>query len=948
MDDGTMEDSQATNEGSLSHSDDGSINNNNGQHNNGQHINGQHNGNSSDCNDVDSRDSILPPNMALAKTNPVLCGAAKRKAKSIDSSAAQIQQQNLLMMVAQQQGQLQQSLQHPGLPRALQEMMQQHTMAMQQQQDYQTLSEQLQLNIMQQAQMIKDSSSGKGLKPSHSSQSFQTLLLQHQQLMQQMQLFQRPFALAASMLPHLGLHQGMMSPADIQQMWKDEPMASGLDDIKAVNGMSPATTCHSSNSYTNSYSNSYSNSNGLSSKRTSPSYHNGDMNVFNNIKSETNAVATNSSSSLSSSSKDHLSNGTSPSPTHPLYVNNCCKWPNCDAHITEFNEFIRHLNTEHQLDDRSTAQSRVQMEVVSSLESQLAFQKKVLKAMTDHLCQQTTAAPPQPSHPQPQPTTIPSPFSSSMSVTSSQLSPKSHDMKHNIAISSLMSKPSMINPFTGTFLPPVSMVPSPIMHRPPPMVSTPVTHHTSSSLPPTPSSGGGSSRGGGDGGGPVRRRVSDKCNLPISAEIQRNREFYKNTDVRPPFTYASLIRQAIIESPHRQLTLNEIYQWFQNTFAYFRRNEATWKNAIRTNLSLHRCFVRYEDDFGSFWMVDDFEYICRRQFSRGRPSSMKTPTMSDTSPYNETLIRAAMSDVGFMKHNLMPDQESAQDLSMKSSSHDPFGRFDEMMMIKQEVHENYSDLDLSTSQNMPSSRHHSPSPQHPDIHDPQGIEVKGGQMVMVPDLMDHYDSREDLDADEEEERRIEEERRMEEEERRLEEEERRMELAERDPQRHVERGESRYSEDDEHAETEAERELRAVQEKLEREQAEDMKRERSALTNGYRSRPDNGLQQGYGSMPFSPLNSSEHEHHFHSRATAEEVRSQDLGGVSQDSPFYSSGKQLQRSAETEEVEDMKAPSPTTRPFIVQLPDSGPVFPTPHRQPLLPSVSPVDAQMSSVM
>lgn len=35
--------------------------------------------------------------------------------------------------------------------------------------------------------------------------------------------------------------------------------------------------------------------------------------------------------------------------------------------------------------------------------------------------------------------------------------------------------------------------------------------------------------------------------------------------------------QAIIESPHKQLTLNEIYQWFQNTFAYFRRNEATWK-----------------------------------------------------------------------------------------------------------------------------------------------------------------------------------------------------------------------------------------------------------------------------------------------------------------------------------------------------------------------------------
>jgi hypothetical protein len=31
----------------------------------------------------------------------------------------------------------------------------------------------------------------------------------------------------------------------------------------------------------------------------------------------------------------------------------------------------------------------------------------------------------------------------------------------------------------------------------------------------------------------------------IFAEIQRNREFYKNADVRPPFTYASLIRQVL-------------------------------------------------------------------------------------------------------------------------------------------------------------------------------------------------------------------------------------------------------------------------------------------------------------------------------------------------------------------------------------------------------------------
>merc|ERR1719150_560565 len=111
----------------------------------------------------------------------------------------------------------------------------------------------------------------------------------------------------------------------------------------------------------------------------------------------------------------------------------------------------------------------------------------------------------------------------------------------------------------------------------------------------------------------------DRTGLDIAQELHRNREFYRTHDVRPPFTYASLIRQAICESPQMQLTLHEIYTWFTNHFAYFRRNTASWKNAIRTNLSLHKCFVRYEDDFGSFWMVDDAEFIKRRHLSRGRP-----------------------------------------------------------------------------------------------------------------------------------------------------------------------------------------------------------------------------------------------------------------------------------------------------------------------------------------
>ncbi|RUS80651.1 hypothetical protein EGW08_011601 [Elysia chlorotica] len=400
-------------------------------------------------------------------------------------------------------------------------------------------------------------------------------------------------------------------------------------------------------------------------------------------------------------------------------------------------------------------------------------------------------------------------LASSMGLTpSAQLSPQlsGHDMKPLDLMPPLLGKPGLLNPFTGApFLPHGAMglpgtplLPGlPPSHRPPPLVSSgggagggASSHRPPSSGTPTSRGDGSGGRGGVDGTGPVRRRVSDKCNLPISTEIQRNREFYKSTDVRPPFTYASLIRQAIIESPHRQLTLNEIYQWFQATFAYFRRNEATWKNAVRHNLSLHKCFMRVENVKGAVWTVDELEFYKRRP--QKLSGSMKTSPISDPSSYNDSIsasFRAALGDgalgllgtPGSGPGPLSLDQESAEDLSMKAMGgavprHGAFpsGRFDEaelMMRIKQEVQEVYPEMDFSTpgptagsslhqhpsASSSPSSsrdhyqaKHHfhSDSPTGEDGEagsDPRGVKVEAGQMVMDPDLMDQYDGEEDAE-----------------------------------------------------------------------------------------------------------------------------------------------------------------------------------------------------------
>lgn len=62
---------------------------------------------------------------------------------------------------------------------------------------------------------------------------------------------------------------------------------------------------------------------------------------------------------------------------------------------------------------------------------------------------------------------------------------------------------------------------------------------------------------------------------------------------------------------------------------YFRRNAPTWKvfytqlvlimllivnlqNAVRHNLSLHKCFMRVENVKGAVWTVDELEFYKRR------------------------------------------------------------------------------------------------------------------------------------------------------------------------------------------------------------------------------------------------------------------------------------------------------------------------------------------------
>eukprot|EP00094_Tigriopus_californicus_P001244 TCALIF_01205-PA protein Name:"Similar to FOXP4 Forkhead box protein P4 (Homo sapiens)" AED:0.03 eAED:0.03 QI:172/1/1/1/0.5/0.61/13/185/847 len=342
---------------------------------------------------------------------------------------------------------------------------------------------------------------------------------------------------------------------------------------------------------------------------------------------------------------------------HPLYSHGVCKWTGCETHCDDVTAFLKHISSEHVLDDKSTAQARVQMQIVSQLELQLQKERERLQAMMAHLHLTKEAD-----------------LKSGKSLNNEEVrtsksgdsmrtgSPLQSNERQKSASPPKLPKPPCPSLGLGAYGFPSPMTSLANNHMG--IHPTPLSALTAAARNPTMP---GLQPPMSTMGGPIRRRLSDKIHLPvpnglpymldrtgldIAQEIYRNREFYRTQDVRPPFTYASLIRQAVIESPDRQLTLHEIYNWFTNTFAYFRRNAASWKNAVRHNLSLHKCFMRVENVKGAVWTVDEVEYH-RRRPQRGAAAASNhgtkspAPFLPNPHLYNEALNASLQTALGF-------------------------------------------------------------------------------------------------------------------------------------------------------------------------------------------------------------------------------------------------------------------------------------------------------------
>lgn len=82
---------------------------------------------------------------------------------------------------------------------------------------------------------------------------------------------------------------------------------------------------------------------------------------------------------------------------------------------------------------------------------------------------------------------------------------------------------------------------------------------------------------------------------------------------KPQLSFACMIFMAIESSPSRMLPVRDIYSWIMHKFPFYKGAPSGWKNSVRHNLSLNKCFCKVEKSKlprgmympkGSYWTVD--------------------------------------------------------------------------------------------------------------------------------------------------------------------------------------------------------------------------------------------------------------------------------------------------------------------------------------------------------
>ncbi|XP_073513784.1 forkhead box protein I1c-like [Phyllobates terribilis] len=139
--------------------------------------------------------------------------------------------------------------------------------------------------------------------------------------------------------------------------------------------------------------------------------------------------------------------------------------------------------------------------------------------------------------------------------------------------------------------------------------------------------------------------------------------------VRPPYSYSALIAMAIQNAQEKKLTLNQIYQYVEDNFPFYKKSKVGWQNSIRHNLSLNDCFKKMRRDEndpgkGNYWTLDpncgkkfDNGKFCRRR--KRRSESNKPDAVLEKGEEGGKDLGSKVSDIPSMMTPSFPEVEAS-------------------------------------------------------------------------------------------------------------------------------------------------------------------------------------------------------------------------------------------------------------------------------------------------
>ncbi|KFM82401.1 Forkhead box protein F2, partial [Stegodyphus mimosarum] len=145
---------------------------------------------------------------------------------------------------------------------------------------------------------------------------------------------------------------------------------------------------------------------------------------------------------------------------------------------------------------------------------------------------------------------------------------------------------------------------------------------------------------------------------------------------------------AIQSSPSKRLTLNEIYQYLQSRFQFFRGEYQGWKNSVRHNLSLNDCFIKLPKGLGRpgkghYWTIDPTsEFMFEEGSFRRRPRGFRRRYQA-LKPYAQFYHSAAVGN--FVGYECMPVPNSTNNTSYWLTSPGNFSTLPQQQYYPQEI-----------------------------------------------------------------------------------------------------------------------------------------------------------------------------------------------------------------------------------------------------------------------